>query len=151
MKITIIKIFICTILFVPLNNFLNSYIPQNFHKITNKYIDAKVGINNELVNDSKDVIKGRKTVNYKNKFGNILWSLTVEAKFEIKEKTAVCTESKIFVKSNNSNWKVTDFYCSKTKNIAIASATGKRYLLNIPMQDINKIVELHCSNTGELY
>ena len=90
---------------------------------------------NSNENKTTKTISGSKKVAYMN--GNtLLWSVQVNGSFSY---TCPSTE-----------WKITSKSASKSNNIAIAKATGKKYFLGVCIQTVNRTVSLKCSNTGKL-
>ena len=93
---------------------------------------------------------GSKTVNVKDANNNTLWSLTVYGNFLYDGYTSSCTSSSISTSVNNSNWKITNAYASKTSNSALGYATGKQYTLGVVINTIEKSISLTCNKNGTL-
>lgn len=91
-----------------------------------------------------------KMVYYQNSSGETMWYVGVVATFTYNGSTSKCTAASVSAGSNVSNWKVSNKKCSYSGNKATASATGKKYLLGIVTQTVNKSVALTCSKTGAL-
>ncbi len=93
---------------------------------------------------------GTKTANYKNAAGDILFWVKVKGVFTYTGKSSKCTSSSVEAKALASNWKVSNSTSSKSNNTAIATTTGKRYMLGIVVETRNEKVQLSCSANGKL-
>ena len=83
----------------------------------------------------------RKTANYKNAQGAIMFSVTV---------TGTCTKSVAEASSKNTNWKISSKSASKSGNKATAKAIAKRYVDGVAVETQNCTVTLICSSNGSL-
>jgi len=93
---------------------------------------------------------GKKTKNYKNDSGKILYSVTVHGTFNYNGSTSKCTSSTIEVISNTSDWKVYSKSASKSGNKAIGKATMKRYYNGTLLETQYPSVTLTCDKNGKL-
>ena len=79
----------------------------------------------------------RKTANYKNAQGAIMFSVTVTGTFT-------------YTSSKNTNWKISSKSASKSGNKATAKAIAKRYVDGVAVETQNCTVTLICSSNGSL-
>ena len=70
----------------------------------------------------------RKTANYKNAQGAIMFSVTVTGTFTYTGSSSTCTKSVAEASSKNTNWKISSKSASKSGNKATAKAIAKRYV-----------------------
>ncbi len=94
--------------------------------------------------------KGSKTYTYYNNEGKKLWYVEVIGTFSYGNNSSKCTNSTVIAKSNDSAWKIYSKSASKSKNIATATVTAKRYIGAVLLNTINKSISLTCSPTGKL-
>lgn len=92
----------------------------------------------------------KKTGNYKNSKGTIIFTVTVTGTFTYNGSTSSCTKSTVSSESKNSNWKISSKNSSKFGNKAIADATAKRYIDGKAVETQSCSVSLSCSATGNL-
>ena len=90
----------------------------------------------------------RKTANYKNAQGAIMFSVTVTGTFTGSSST--CTKSVAEASSKNTNWKISSKSASKSGNKATAKAIAKRYVDGVAVETQNCTVTLICSSNGSL-
>lgn len=94
---------------------------------------------------------GKKTSNYKDSSGVVLWSVTVSGTFTYNGSSATCTSSSISTTCPSSNWKLSDKRAFKFNNVAYASVIAKEYkALNICVKTVDKTVALTCDKNGKL-
>ena len=84
----------------------------------------------------------RKTANYKNAQGAIMFSVTVTGTFTYTGSSSTCTKSVAEASSKNTNW--------KSGNKATAKAIAKRYVDGVAVETQNCTVTLTCSSNGSL-
>lgn len=123
------------------------------NELDNGYSEEIIIREFSIANSDRSIAKpksGSKTVNVKDANNNTLWSLTVYGEFLYDGYTSSCSSSSISTNVNNSNWKITNSYASKTSNSALGHATGKQYTLGIVINTIEKNVSLTCSKNGTL-
>ena len=87
----------------------------------------------------------RKTANYKNAQGAIMFSVTVTGTFTYTGSSSVAEAS-----SKNTNWKISSKSASKSGNKATAKAIAKRYVDGVAVETQNCTVTLICSSNGSL-
>lgn len=113
------------------------------------YFETEIYQNDlELLSSSKTT-SGSKKVSYKHD-DTVLWTVTVKGKFTYNGNSATCTSSTVETTCPSSAWKISKKSSSKSANKAIASATGKNYLLGVCIQTVSKTVTLTCSANGKL-
>jgi ABC-type Na+ efflux pump permease subunit len=88
----------------------------------------------------------RKTANYKNAQGAIMFSVTVTGTFTYTGSSSTCTKSV----AKNTNWKISSKSASKSGNKATAKAIAKRYVDGVAVETQNCTVTLICSSNGSL-
>lgn len=93
---------------------------------------------------------GRKTAQYRNERGTVLWSVTVHGDFTYNGKTATCTRATKSTTCPASNWKITASSAGKSENRATAKATAKKYVNGKVTRTVSKSVTLTCSPSGSL-
>lgn len=91
---------------------------------------------------------GRKTANYKNSQGTVVF--TVTGTFTYSGSSSTCTKSVAEASSKNANWKISSKSASKSGNKATAKATAKRYVDGTAVETRNCSVTLTCSSNGSL-
>lgn len=94
---------------------------------------------------------GRKTANYKNSQGTVVFTVTVTGTFTYNGSSSTCTKSVVEASSKNANWKISSKSASKSGNKATAKATAKRYVDGTVVETRNCSVTLTCSSNGSLY
>lgn len=92
----------------------------------------------------------RKTANYKNAQGAIMFSVTVTGTFTYTGSSSTCTKSVAEASSKNTNWKISSKSASKSGNKATAKAIAKRYVDGVAVETQNCTVTLICSSNGSL-
>lgn len=113
------------------------------------YFETEIFQSNLNILGSSKITAGSKKVSYKHN-DTVLWTVTVNGKFTYNGISATCTNSTVETTCPSSAWKITNKSSSKSANKAIASATGKNYLLGICIQTVSKTVTLTCSTNGKL-
>ncbi|CAM3704478.1 hypothetical protein ERUR111494_07840 [Erysipelothrix urinaevulpis] len=93
---------------------------------------------------------GSKTVNYYNKENKILWSVVVKGTFSYTGTFSKALTSATTVTSFDSAWKVTRKSNRVSANSAIGVGEGKRYFMGLPVQTVERTVQLACSTKGVL-
>lgn len=93
---------------------------------------------------------GRKTANYKNSQGTVVFTVTVTGTFTYTGSSSTCTKSVAEASSKNANWKISSKNASKSGNKATAKATAKRYVNLIAVETQSCSVTLTCSSNGSL-
>lgn len=93
---------------------------------------------------------GKKTVQYRNESGTVLWSVTVHGDFSYNGKTATCTRATKSTTCPASNWKITASSAGKSGNRATAKATAKKYVNGKVSRTVSKSVTLTSSPSGSL-
>ena len=91
----------------------------------------------------------KKTTNYKNAEGNVMWSLTLKATFTYNNSSAKCTYVTGNVQSVNSHWEVSSKSFQKNGSTATGTATVKQ-LMNGKVVKTTKKISIHCSPTGKI-
>ena len=89
---------------------------------------------------------GSKTKNYKNRNGEIMWSVTVYGTFSYNGRTSTCTSASKSTTAPGSLWSIINSSVSKSGNTATARAVA-RYT----SKDYSMSVSLSCSANGSLY
>lgn len=92
----------------------------------------------------------RKTANYKNAQGAIMFSVTVTGTFTYTGSSSTCTKSVAEASSKNTNWKISSKSASKSGNKATAKAIAKIYVDGVAVETQNCTVTLICSSNGSL-
>lgn len=95
-------------------------------------------------------IAGKKTNNYKDSNGNLLWSVTVTGTFTYDGTTSKCTSATVSTTCPASNWKIASKSASKSGATATATATAKKYLDGVCIYTLTRSVSLTCSKNGTL-
>lgn len=90
----------------------------------------------------------RKTANYKNAQGAIMF--TVTGTFTYTGSSSTCTKSVAEASSKNTNWKISSKSASKSGNKATAKAIAKIYVDGVAVETQNCTVTLICSSNGSL-
>ena len=94
---------------------------------------------------------GNKTTTYKTSSGVKLWSVTVTGNFSyVKGKSSKCTSSSVSAASYSASWKISNKSSSKSRNTAIASATGSKYTGSTLISSHTLTVSLTCDVNGNL-
>lgn len=97
------------------------------------------------------VVRGKKTENYKNSSGTVMWSVTVTGTFSyMSGKSSECTDVSGSSQSYSSSWRVSSADVSKSGNTASASATGTLIVNGVVSGTVNRNVTLSCDNYGNL-
>ena len=89
---------------------------------------------------------GSKTKNYKNRNGEIMWSVTVYGTFSYNGRTSTCTSASKSTTAPGSLWSIINSSVSNSGNTATARAVA-RYT----SKDYSMSVSLSCSANGSLY
>ncbi|MDD6466888.1 MAG: hypothetical protein PUF50_01740 [Erysipelotrichaceae bacterium] len=129
------------------NSITNKYIEETFDD--GSYIEIVIEETNPLTRDATTKT-GKKTANYKDSNGNILWSFYVSGIFKYDGETATCTYSVVNASSYSDYWKIDSKSASKTNATANGSCTAKMYTLGICTKTVTKSLSLTCSPDGTL-
>ena len=92
----------------------------------------------------------KKTGNFKNSQGTIVFTVTVTGTFTYNGSSSTCTKSVAEASSKNANWKISSKSASKSGNKATAKATAKRYVNLIAVETQSCSVTLTCGSNGSL-
>ena len=90
---------------------------------------------------------GNKTTTYKTSSGVKLWSGNFSY---VKGKSSKCTSSSVSAASYSASWKISNKSSSKSRNTAIASATGSKYTGSTLISSHTLKVSLTCDVNGNL-
>lgn len=94
---------------------------------------------------------GVKTTTYMNADDEPLWSVSVTATFSYDPgRSCLCNSVSGESKSYVSGWKVSEATTFRQLNTAMASATGTKYFIGIPMNSYEVSVTLTCDTYGNL-
>lgn len=94
---------------------------------------------------------GRKTVQYANSSGTILWYVSVHASFTYNGSSSSCTNASVYAESNSSAWTVTNKSSWRSGNTGYASATGHHHnFLGIETSSVSRTVSISCTANGTL-
>lgn len=99
-----------------------------------------------LLSTTKTITK-TKITKYKNKYGTLLWSVSIRATFTYNGNTAKCTSCSHSTTCPAKTWKIKSVSSSKSGNSATAKATATQSLGNIS-RDFTKSVTIYCSSNG---
>lgn len=114
------------------------------------YIETTITQNyTSIYTRTTNTTSGSKKVSYINN-NIVLWSVTVSGKFSYTGSSAVCTSASVSTTCSSGDWKVSNKSSNKSKNTAIAKATGKKYFLGLCIQTVDRTVKLTCSSSGKL-
>jgi hypothetical protein len=98
---------------------------------------------------SMKTVMHKKTLNYKNSAGKVMWYVKVTGTFTYGNGKATCTKSEVSAASKNKNWKIINKSASKSGNKAKANATARLYQSGVPKQTLKRTVTLTCSPSGK--
>lgn len=93
---------------------------------------------------------GKKTRNYKNAAGKILYSVIVKGTFKYNGNTSSCKSAEVVATVSVADWKVVSKSASKSGNKAIGKATMKHYYNGAAIQTTYPSVTLSCDKNGKL-
>lgn len=91
---------------------------------------------------------GRKTSNYKNSSGTVLWSVSITGTFSYNGSSATCISKSHSAASYASNWSIKSISSTKSGNSATARATAT--YKDVITTDYSMSVTLKCSANGTL-
>lgn len=92
----------------------------------------------------------KKTTNYKNAEGNIMWYITLKATFTYNNSSAKCTDVTGNVRSTNSHWEVSSKSFQKSGSTATGTTTVKQLMSGKVVKTTTKKISIHCSPTGKI-
>lgn len=93
----------------------------------------------------------KKTYNYKNSNGKILWTATLTATFQfVSGKSSTCDSFSITASSKVTEWKIAKKSASKSGNKATGSVTAKYYNANTVIRSVTKSPSLKCDIYGNI-
>ena len=110
-------------------------------------VDVETEENNSLRASSNSITK-KKTTQFKNSSGTVLWSVSITATFTYDGSTSKCTSCTPSAKAYASTWSIKSVTSSKSGNSATATAVATQTGLAGITYDYTKSVTIKCSATG---
>lgn len=93
---------------------------------------------------------GRKTKNYRDRSGKLMWSITIYATFSYNRKSAKCVSKYVATSCPGKNWKIVKKSASSSKGSATGKATARRSFRGKTVRRISRSVKLSCTANGRL-
>ena len=97
---------------------------------------------------SSNTITKKKTTQFKNSSGTVLWSVSITATFTYDGSTSKCTSCTPSAKAYASTWSIRSVTSSKSGNSATATAVARQTDATGNTYDYTKSVTIKCSATG---
>lgn len=110
-------------------------------------IDVETEKSNSLRATSNTITK-KKTTQFKNSSGTVLWSVSITATFTYDGSTSKCTSCTPSAKAYASTWSIRSVTSSKSGNSATATAVARQTAATGNTYDYTKSVTIKCSATG---
>lgn len=120
---------------------------ENGDYLETTIIDVPVISSNISTFSTTKTITKTKTTRYKNKNGELLWSVSIRATFTYNGSTSKCTSYSHSTTCPAKTWKIKSVSSSKSGNTATAKATATQSFKNISV-DYTKSVTISCSKNG---
>lgn len=120
---------------------------ENGDYLETTIIDVPVISSNISTFSTAKTITKTKTTRYKNKNGELLWSVSIRATFTYNGSTSKCTSYSHSTTCPAKTWKIKSVSSSKSGNSATAKATATQSFKNISV-DYTKSVTISCSKNG---
>lgn len=92
-------------------------------------------------------ITASKTGAYKDRKGNVVWSVTVTASFSFTGSSSKCTAVSASAVSNHPDWTILSKSCSRNGNKGSATAVAKNKSY---AEKLTRTVSIQCSKTGKI-
>lgn len=122
---------------------------ENGDYIETVIIDYTAAGNSDYSINATQTKTGRKTSNYKNSSGAVLWSVSVTGTFSYNGTTSTCTSCSHSTTAPSSAWTIKSASHSKSGNTATARATATQKT-STGTKDFSMSVTLKCSANGTL-
>lgn len=110
-------------------------------------VDVETEETNSLRASSNTITK-KKTTQFKNSSGTVLWSVSITATFTYDGSTSKCTSCTPSAKAYASTWTIRSVTSSKSGNSATATAVARQTAATGNTYDYTKSVTIRCSATG---
>ncbi len=95
-------------------------------------------------------VSGKKTKNYRDSKGKLMWSVTICATFSYNRKSAKCVRKSVTTRCPGKNWKIVKKSASSSKGSATGKATARRSFRGKTVRRISRSVKLSCTASGRL-
>ena len=140
MKKTITLIFTVLLLLssitcISADNSTKTYIDETFED--GSYIEIVIEEQTSLLRTTTITKTGKKTSNYKDSDGNILWTFYVSGIFKYDGETATCTSSVVNGSAVSSSWEIYSRSATKSNATAYGTCTAKKYTLGICVKTVS--------------